>query len=678
MKLYELFVELSLNDNGFNQKMNKATAQGESFAHKMTSSVSAGTIALGNLMARATETGLRAVGELAKAGVSYNSQMEDYTTNFRVMLGSTEAAALKVEELKTMAAKTPFGMEDLASATQTLLSFGIEADKTTDILSMLGDISLGDKEKLSSLTLAFAQVSSAGKLTGQDLLQMINAGFNPLQSISEKTGASIGDLKEKMAGGKGSKEFQKMIKAAQKEVKKMGDGASESAKLLAQIGEDGAISAEMVAYAFESATSEGGRFYNGMEEASKTFSGQLSTLKDDLGALVGDVFQPAFDWLSDNVLPYAIEATSKLSEGFKTGGLSGMLAAAGEIISDLGSKLKTKAEELLPDAINGVVDTINGLFELNLPKIESIKLPTFAELKQGFSDWWNGLGGEGGILPQLQSLLTWGLGAMDSMPTLPEIITKVSAWWNETVYPQIANFFGWSLEANPGLPSVAEVVGTITSWWDTLVIPLLEGVFSWALGEEIDLPTIEDIKNQLSDWWNNELIPVLNFFSVKLFGVELPSAETIAKEIREWWNSVKEAIGSLFVTAEVNVGRPGVNTNPTTGETFWDPIGIGNVSLDTIKRMQKDFSLPGAATGLDYIPYDDYAVRLHEGEAVLTKLEAENWRNGRSAAGAGEIVTVNVNLDNVSIRDERDIETLAQQIAQYTRRQNYGMGAVAY
>ena len=142
MKLYELFVELSLNDNGFNQKMNKATAQGESFAHKMSSSVSAGTIALGNLMARAAETGLRAVGDLAKAGVSYNSQMEDYTTNFRVMLGSTEAAALKVEELKTMAAKTPFGMEDLASATQTLLSFGIEADKTTDILSMLGDISL--------------------------------------------------------------------------------------------------------------------------------------------------------------------------------------------------------------------------------------------------------------------------------------------------------------------------------------------------------------------------------------------------------------------------------------------------------------------------------------------------------------------------------------------------------
>ena len=649
MKLYELFVEL------FNQKMNKATAQGESFAHKMSSSVSAGTIALGNLMARAAETGLRAVGDLAKAGVSYNSQMEDYTTNFRVMLGSTEAAALKVEELKTMAAKTPFGMEDLASATQTLLSFGIEADKTTDILSMLGDISLGDKEKLSSLTLAFAQVSSAGKLTGQDLLQMINAGFNPLQSISEKTGASIGDLKEKMAGGKGSKEFQKMIKAAQKEVKKMGDGASESAKLLAQIGKDGAISAEIVAYAFESATSEGGRFYNGMEEASKTFSGQLSTLKDDLGALVGDVFQPAFDWLSDNVLPYAIEATSKLSEGFKTGGLSGMLAAAGAIISDLGSKLKTKAEELLPNAINGVVDTINGLFGLNLPKIEKIDLPTWDELKESFTNWWEGLGEEGGILKNLKGILSWGLGALDKMPTLPEIITSVSTWWTETAYPAIADIFGWSLDGNPEPPSVSDVINTITKWWDELVTPLLSGIFSWALGEDVNFPELATVIDKITKWWNETVLPGMTKLFVDIFGVDPPDISQAVKDIRKWWEDVKVQLGTLFF-----------------------PVKPTGVYVDDSGAQHTVGSGGRFATGLDYVPYNEFPARLHEGEAVLTKLEAENWRNGRGAAGAGEIVTVNVNLDNVSIRDERDIETLAQQIAQYTRRQNYGMGAVAY
>lgn len=164
---------------------------------------------------------------IGKVGVGYNAQMENYTTNFTTMLGSQEAAIKKVEALKDMAAKTPFGMEDLASGTQTLLAFGIESDRTMDILRQIGDVSLGNKDKFSSLTLAFAQMSSAGRLMGQDLLQMVNAGFNPLQVISEQTGESMADLKKKM--------------------------------------EEGAISAEMVAQAFAIATSEGGKFYNGME-----------------------------------------------------------------------------------------------------------------------------------------------------------------------------------------------------------------------------------------------------------------------------------------------------------------------------------------------------------------------------------------------------------------------------
>lgn len=101
-------------------------------------------------------------------------------------------------------------------------------------MKQLGDISLGNSDRFQRLSLAFAQVSAAGKLTGQDLLQMVNAGFNPLQEISKKTGQSISDLKDQMA--------------------------------------DGAISTKMVEEAMKSATEEGGRFAGGMEKASKTFS----------------------------------------------------------------------------------------------------------------------------------------------------------------------------------------------------------------------------------------------------------------------------------------------------------------------------------------------------------------------------------------------------------------------
>lgn len=259
----------------------------------------------------------KALLSAAKAGINYNAQMEEYQTNFSVLLGDEAKALEYVAQMRETAAKTPFGMEDLASANQTLLSFGLSAEDATTAITQLGDISLGNSERLSSLSLAFAQVSSAGKLSGQDLLQMINAGFNPLNTIAEKTGTNLGDLKEVMAGGKGSKEFQKQMKAAQKEVKKMGDQASEGAKWLAQIGQDGMISAQMVGLAMEAETSPGGRFYKGMEQASQTMSGMWSTLKDDTSQLIGNVFEPVSGALKEYVLPAAQGVVSTLNSLFE-------------------------------------------------------------------------------------------------------------------------------------------------------------------------------------------------------------------------------------------------------------------------------------------------------------------------------------------------------------------------
>ena len=101
---------------------------------------------------------------------------------------------------------------------------------------MLGDVSQGNKERFDSLTLAFAQVGSAGKLSGQDLLQFVNAGFNPLNEISKMTGESMAELKERMSAG--------------------------------------GVSAEEVAEAFKHATSEGGQFYQAMEHRAKPLTGR--------------------------------------------------------------------------------------------------------------------------------------------------------------------------------------------------------------------------------------------------------------------------------------------------------------------------------------------------------------------------------------------------------------------
>lgn len=285
-------------------------------------------------MSKAASTAFKAIGAAAaaalaaigKVGVGYNAQMEEYTTNFTTMLGSQEAAVKKVEALKEMAAKTPFGMEDLASGTQTLLSFGIASNRTMDILRQIGDVSLGNKDKFSSLTLAFAQMSSAGRLTGQDLLQMVNAGFNPLQLISEKTGESMADLRKKM--------------------------------------EEGAISADMVAEAFAIATSEGGKFYNGMEAASKTLTGQWSTLKDDAAAAAGAMFQPFNDVLSSQVLPNIIalvgDLTANLSSPQMQGAMMKIAQGFGNLIQ-VGAELISAILPPLITVISGVVSAMEVL-----------------------------------------------------------------------------------------------------------------------------------------------------------------------------------------------------------------------------------------------------------------------------------------------------------------------------
>lgn len=222
-------------------------------------------------------TGLAAIGTAIVSagvmGVKYNAEMEQYFASFETMLGNADAAAKHMEDLKKMAAATPFEMSDLANASVTLQSFGIDVQDVEGSLQMLGDISLGNKEKFNGLALVFGQVKSQGKLMGQDLLQMINAGFNPLQVISEKTGESMTSLKDKMAKG--------------------------------------AITFEMVEEAMRGATSEGGKFYNAMEKQSKTAIGQFSTLKDNINEKLGEAFKQLTDIITTKILP----AVNKFVEG---------------------------------------------------------------------------------------------------------------------------------------------------------------------------------------------------------------------------------------------------------------------------------------------------------------------------------------------------------------------------
>lgn len=151
------------------------------------------------------------IGTVAKLGM----EADMTATSFGVLVGSEEKSASMLEKLNKYADDTIWGRKEILEASKTMLGYSVSADTVVSDLQRLGDIAMGDKQRLQSLALVFGQVASAGKLQGQDLLQLINAGYNPLQDIAELTGKTMAEVREEMSKGTISYEIfrQAIIKA---------------------------------------------------------------------------------------------------------------------------------------------------------------------------------------------------------------------------------------------------------------------------------------------------------------------------------------------------------------------------------------------------------------------------------------------------------------------------------
>lgn len=262
-------------------------------------STSKWTVAAGQMIADFAKKAASELSNVVKSGVEYNATMQSYLTNFKVMLGSEEQAAEKLAEIRKMAASTPFSLDDLTNGTQTLLQFGIAADDTTGVLQQLGDISLGNADKLQTLVRAYGKMSSAQKVTLENVNMMIDAGFNPLNQICTATGESMADLYKRISDGK--------------------------------------VSFAELESAVASATSQGGQFYNGMLEASQTFSGRMSTLKDNVSALTGELTGGLFEALGELVVKVNEATVSFLDDEEKMSQLKDTLGALASVVTAAGT-----------------------------------------------------------------------------------------------------------------------------------------------------------------------------------------------------------------------------------------------------------------------------------------------------------------------------------------------------
>lgn len=220
-----------------------------------------------------------------KKGMETELQKQNITS---LLAGDVDAAETLFNQISEYGKKTVYDKAGLIDAQKTMMSFGLSGETAFKTLRQIGDIAMGDANKMQSLSLAFSQATSAGKLQGQDLMQLINAGFNPLQVISEHTGKSMSQLKDEMSKGQ--------------------------------------ISAEMLAQAFTWATEEGGLFYQGAEKAGQTLSGRMNQMKDSVDEMLVAVFG-AIEPILSPLVDFATKAISAIGNGisrvigwFKNGG----------------------------------------------------------------------------------------------------------------------------------------------------------------------------------------------------------------------------------------------------------------------------------------------------------------------------------------------------------------------
>ena len=362
-----LTYDTKLDTKGFESGLNKISATG---------------VAIGNLMADVIRQVAQTISEVTKMGVEYNAQIETYQTALTTLTGSAEEANKIIEQVKKDAASTPFEVASLVKGNQLLISAGLSAEQARDDILALGNaISAtgGGEEELSRMVINLQQIKNVGKASALDIKQFAYAGIDVYGLLADYTGKTREEVT------------------------------------------DLEISYEDLTGALKFASQEGGKYFNAMEKQSKTFNGQLSNLKDNFMAFLGEATMPLFTYLKDEVLPIIngiLDGTleiddgiDKLTETF----LNGVMAMINSLLKNLPKfleigmqitlKLISGIVEYIPELIPTAIDCIFALVDTLLDNLDEF------------------------VIVALDIILALAFGLIDALPRLieklPEIITKI-------------------------------------------------------------------------------------------------------------------------------------------------------------------------------------------------------------------------------------------------------------
>lgn len=504
--------------------LKSAGRQTQSFGEGWKSfAASTGKVAIGALKGIAVAAGAiaaatgAALAAALKVAFNFNKDMENYTTNFEVILGSYDLAVEKTQELKQLAASTPFEMSDLAQGTQTLLAFGVANSESTSLLKMTGDIALGNSDKFQRLNTALGKAESLGKLTGETYQQMVEAGFNPLKIISEQTGESMEKLQKRMSAGK--------------------------------------ISVDELTGAMQIATSEGGQFYDGMAKAAQTTDGLISTLTDNAKALVGSVLKPITESIRTDLLPTAIDYVARLQETFDTEGFKGLTEETGNVAQEITQKIN--------EAIPKVVESISN----NLPALVGMLTQTLTTLVSSAT------AALPALLPVLVSAATSLLSAV--LASLQQNTAAISQAVVQIVM-MLATFFTENLPLliETGLNVVIALAQGIAQSLPELIPAIVAMVL-----EIVNLLTNPDTVIELNKASLQIILAVVEGLILalpelltRLPGIVLNIAVGLIEAAPQLWESGKELIAQMWEGIVARFSEVFLSIGPLVSENITQPV----------------------------------------------------------------------------------------------------------
>ena len=534
---------------------------------------------------------MQKLAEVAGKGIAYNASIEQLQTSFEVMTGSAEKAAEVVDRLRTMGAETPFEMIDLAGTTQLLMQYGFTADEAINRMSMLGDIAQGNTEAMTSIAMGYAQMSSAGKVSLQDIKQMINGGFNPLQEISERTGESMESLYDRISKG--------------------------------------TMSVDEITQSMIHATSEGGKYFQSMEKQSQTLNGQLSTLKDNADQLLGSLTEGVSNGLRDQILPFANNLIGELQAAFDAGGYQGLVNTATDMIPDLMGMLTTslqsgiegltkwlpkgasKIMQALPSVLRGAASAApqitTALFEVAGMVVQNLvgMLPELAPvILNGFGD-------------VIMSVLSGAEGVVEGLFLGIEQMfhqgqTKIGGAW---VDDEAVAKYTFDLEADTGPAETA-----------------IEGAYNdirAALSTDLLTPEqASEIQNMIGEDFETVKAKLMSF------GIDESTASQIAQQVTQAGETIIQEINNLDIGVD--------------GATIAKWMNQAKGSRIVLKGIMMDSGLSDEDINEVLSVYDQMSVRISEGtpniiEEIYNTLTDGQADTEETVAGLKDSVSSYVN-----------------------------------